>query len=67
MGTATTEAIPERVGNLTVDIFDGQTKQLIWRGQASDAISGDKPEKNVHKMDESVDKMFKHFPPNEKS
>ena len=67
MGTATTEAIPERVGNLTVDIFNGQTKQLIWRGQASDAISGDKPEKNVHKLDESVDKMFKHFPPNEKS
>ncbi len=66
MGTATTEAIPEKVGNLTVDIFDGQSKQLIFRGQASEAISGDKPEKNEKKMDEAVDKMFKHFPPKER-
>ena len=63
MGMATTEAIPEHVGNLTVDVFDGQTKQLIFRGQASQVISGNKPEKNEHKMDEAVDKMFKNFPP----
>jgi len=66
MGMATTEAIPEHVGNLTVDIFDGQTKQLIFRGRASQVISGSKPEKNEHKMDDAVDKMFKKFPPNEK-
>lgn len=66
MGTATTEAIPEKVGNLTVDIFDGNTKQLIFRGQASDVISSNKPEKNEHKMDDAVNKMFKKFPPNEK-
>jgi hypothetical protein len=66
MGMATTETIPQRVGNLTVDIFDGNTKQLVFRGQAADAISSNKPEKNEHKMDEAVDKMFKHFPPNGK-
>jgi hypothetical protein len=60
--TATTEVIPERIGNLTVDVFDGNTKQLIWRGEASDAVS-DKPEKNEKKMEKAVDEMFKKFPP----
>ena len=62
MGMATTESIPERVGNLTVDIFNGGTKQLIFRGRASDVLSS-KPEKNDKKMEDAVDKMFKDFPP----
>ena len=65
MGTATTEVVPESVGNLTVDIFDGNTKELIWRGRSAKTLS-DKPEKNEHKLDEAVASMFKHFPPNSK-
>jgi hypothetical protein len=61
-GMATTEVIPERVGNLTVDIFDGNTKQLVWRGQASDVLSS-KPEKNDKKLDHAAADMFKKFPP----
>jgi hypothetical protein len=57
--------IPEEVGTLTVDGFDGRTKQLIWRGQATETLSS-KPEKNEHKLDEAVQKMFKDFPPNSK-
>lgn len=62
IGTDTTTAIPQRVGNLTVDIFDGRTKQLVWRGQASGALSS-KPEKNEGKLERSIEDMFKHFPP----
>jgi Domain of unknown function (DUF4136) len=62
MGTATTEVIPERVGNLVVDIFDSNTKQLIWRGTATDTLTA-KPEKNEHKLEKSVEDMFRHFPP----
>lgn len=62
MGSSTTEVIPERVGNLTVDIFDGGTKQLIFRGRASDTLSGN-PEKNDKKVDHAVEEMFKKFPP----
>lgn len=62
MGMATTEVEPERVGNLNVDLFDGASKQLIWRGSASDTLTG-KPEKNEKKMDQEVAKMFDHFPP----
>jgi hypothetical protein len=62
MGMSTTEVVPERLGNLTVDIFDGSTKQLIFRGQASDTLSS-KVDKNDKKMEHSVDDMFKKFPP----
>ena len=58
--------IPERIGNLTVDIFDGNTKQLVWRGQAS-AVLSSKPEKNDKKLDHAVADMFKKFPPPPKS
>ena len=63
---ATTEVIPEKVGNLTVDIFDGNTKQLIWRGQASEVLSS-KPDKNDKKLEHTVADMFKKFPPSPKS
>jgi len=50
------------VGTLVVDLFDMQTKQVKWWSAASDTIS-DKPEKNAKKLNEAVEKMFKHFPP----
>ncbi len=65
LGEATTETIPQRTGALTVDIFDGGTKQLIWRGTAERTLSS-KPEENDKRMDHSVDEMFKHFPPEPK-
>lgn len=64
-GMATTQVVPEKVGNLTVDMFDGQSKQLVWRGVASDTVS-DKPEKNEKKVEKAVDDMFKKFPPKER-
>jgi hypothetical protein len=64
-GMANTEVIPERVGNLTVDIFDGNTRQLIFRGQASDTLS-DNPDKNSKKVEHDIEEMFKKFPPKER-
>ncbi|MGA2741744.1 MAG: DUF4136 domain-containing protein [Bryobacteraceae bacterium] len=61
-GMATTTVVPERVGTLTVDVFLGNSKELIFRGTGSDVLSS-KPEKNDKKLDETVGKMFKHFPP----
>ena len=60
--TATTTVENTPVGTLVVDIFDSHTKKLIWRGTASDVLS-EKPEKNEKKLENSVDDMFKHFPP----
>jgi hypothetical protein len=61
MGTTETQVIPQRVGTLTVDVFDGNTKQLIFRGEATDTLSSN-ADKNDKKMEHSVDDMFKKLP-----
>jgi hypothetical protein len=64
-GTATTTVDRVEVGTLVVDIFDAATKKLIWRGMASNTLSGN-PEKNVKKLHDDVADMFKHYPPKSK-
>lgn len=62
LGESTTNVENIPVGTLVVDIFDANTKKLIWRGTASEALSG-KAEKNEKKLQDQVKDMFKHFPP----
>ena len=64
-GFATTTVENTPVGSLMVDIFDTATQKLIWRGIASDTLSG-KPDKDEQKMDKDVADMFKKFPPQSK-
>jgi Domain of unknown function (DUF4136) len=59
---ATTTVDNYEVGTLIVSMFDGNSKQLIWRGTSSSDLSGN-PEKNTKKLGQDVQKMFKHFPP----
>ena len=54
------------VGTLVVDLFDTESKQVVWWASATDTISS-KPEKNEKKLNEAVEKMFKHFPPKSRS
>jgi hypothetical protein len=61
-GEATTTTDTYRVGTVVVDLFDTKTKQLIWRGSASDTLSNNS-DKNIKTLDKGVDKMFKNFPP----
>ncbi|HJZ72033.1 MAG TPA: DUF4136 domain-containing protein [Vicinamibacterales bacterium] len=49
-------------GQLVVDVYDAATKQLLWRGFASDTVSDDQ-EKNEKRLNEAVAKLFKQFPP----
>jgi hypothetical protein len=62
MGEATTTTETYKVGTLVVDLFDGKTKQLIWRGNSSDTLSNNS-NKNIQNLDKDVEKMFKQFPP----
>jgi hypothetical protein len=64
-GDATTTTENYKVGTLVVDLFDANTKQLIWRGSSSDTLS-DKSDKNIKNLDKGVQKMFDHFPSSEK-
>ena len=62
MGDATTTEQDYKEGTLLVDMYDGKTKQLIWRGSAEDMVSN-KPETNEKNLNKGVAKMFKKFPP----
>ncbi len=62
MQVATTSTSTWNVGTIIVDIFDVQSKQLLWRGQGQATIS-DNPEKNTKNLYKAMAKMFKEFPP----
>jgi hypothetical protein len=62
MSSSSTTVSEYTVGTLVVDIFDAKSKQLLFRGTASDELS-DKPDKNAKKLTKASDKMFKDFPP----
>jgi hypothetical protein len=64
-GTAITRVVPEQVGDLTVNVFDGATRRLIWQGRAEKTLSS-KPAKNDKKVEHAVEDMFEHFPPRPK-
>ena len=65
MGTATTTTETIKVGTLLVEMFDGHSKNLIWRASASDTLSNNS-DKNIKALDKNVQKMFEHFPPQPK-
>jgi hypothetical protein len=60
-GTATTTVHEYLVGTLVLDIFDGKSKNLIWRGIAQDELS-DKADKNAKKRAKAMEKLFKASP-----
>lgn len=62
LGTATTTVDTYKVGTLVLDMFDANTKKLIWRGSSSDTLS-DNSDKNIKNLDKDVQRMFEHFPP----
>jgi hypothetical protein len=62
LGEATTTTETYTVGTLVVDLFDAKTKQLLWRGTASDTLSNNS-NKNIKNLDKDVEKMFNKFPP----
>jgi hypothetical protein len=64
-GDATTTTETYKVGTLVVDLFDTQSKELVFRGSSSDTLSNNS-DKNIKNLNKGVDKMFKHFPPEAK-
>jgi Domain of unknown function (DUF4136) len=64
-GDTTTTVNTYKVGTLVVDLFDANTKKLIWRGSSSDTLSSNS-DKNIKNLDKEAGKMFDHFPPDEK-
>jgi hypothetical protein len=65
LGMSTTTVDNYKVGTLIVQMFDGQSKNLVWQGSASNALSSN-ADKNIKSLDKNVQKMFEHFPPEPK-
>ena len=64
-GDATTTTETYKVGSLVIDLFDAKTRNLLWRGSSSDTLSNN-ADKNTKNLDKGVQKMFAHFPPEQK-
>lgn len=51
-------------GTLIVDMIDGHTKELVWRGSAqATLLQNPTPEKIQQRLNEAVGKMFQYYPP----
>src|SRR5262249_17773477 len=61
-GWATTVEKVYQVGTLTVDLFDAQSKKLVWQGISIDTLSR-KPDHRTREYDKGIEKMFREFPP----
>ncbi len=61
VSTATTSTVNQPVANLVIDLFDGNTKKLLWRSVATEDLSS-KADKNTKMVDNDVHHMFKGFP-----
>src|SRR5262245_12511432 len=61
-GWATTTEKTYLVGTLTVDLFDADSKKLVWQGIATDRVHR-KPEKQSRDNEKAIAKMFREFPP----
>ncbi len=62
MSTTTVQKIP--MGTLVVDLVDPATKEMVWRGTATDQVSGSGEDQG--KVDEAMQKLFADFPPGSK-
>ncbi len=51
-----------RMGHLVVDMFDTQSKKLLWRGVSRGELT-DKPAVNRKRLFSDIDEMFRGFPP----
>jgi Domain of unknown function (DUF4136) len=61
-GTATTTTSNQTMSNLVIDLFDGNSKSLLWRGLATADLSTN-ASKNTNSLNNDIAKMFKGFPP----
>jgi len=56
MGTSTTYATTYTEGTLIIDLYDPESKKLVWRGTGTVTVK-DKPEKQVKQVDKILTKI----------
>lgn len=61
MGGAMTTEVTQRVGKFVLDLFEGSSKKLLFRGVADQDVSG-KSSKEKKTLDKDADTMLKKLP-----
>jgi Domain of unknown function (DUF4136) len=61
-GTAT-RTVPE--SHMVIDMFDSQSKKLLWRGISQREIQ-DNPDRNQKRIIDNIDRLLYSFPPEQK-
>jgi hypothetical protein len=52
------------IGSLVLDIYDVKSRQLVWTGTATKTIDpGKNEQKNLEKLQKSIAKLLKNYPP----
>jgi len=51
----------QRRGTLTVEMFDGKSRKIIWRAEGSDVLP--KPDKMEKAIGRAVYSLMRHYPP----
>jgi hypothetical protein len=68
MQTSTTQVRDILVGTLVVDLADAKKAQLAWRGMAVKEVQTQaSPEKRDKSINEAMKKIFKNYPPKQKT
>lgn len=66
-GSAATSTTVVHSGQLILDMYDADTKQMVWRGMVADAIDENaRPDKKQKQMDKAVERLLKEYPPEKK-
>lgn len=60
----TVRVFDDEVGTIIIDVVDGHTNRLIWRGWAQNPVQGvlDHPQKFQTRIQQAVTRMFARFP-----
>lgn len=62
LGYSNTRVVNYKVGTLVLDMYNAQSKQLVWRGVARRGTSEHAGENTEH-LNEAIDKMLDKYPP----
>ena len=67
-GTTTTQVRDILVGTLVIDLADAKKGQLAWRGMGVKEVNTTaKPEKRDKSINDAVKRIFKNYPPKQKT
>ena len=67
-GTSTTQVRDILVGTMVIDLADAKKGQLVWRGMGVKEVNTQaNPEKRDKSINNAVKKIFKNYPPKQKT